>query len=130
MPRHVVRSVADALNEVGRAVRGSRILLLGLAYKKNVDDDRESPTYAIWEMLAAAGAEVSYNDPFVPTVRAGRTHGAFAGSKSVRITDEFDAIVVCTDHDAYASQDFTDYRATMIDTRNVITKRPLRYHKA
>jgi UDP-N-acetyl-D-glucosamine dehydrogenase len=130
MPRHVITRVAEALNELGKPVRGSRILLLGLAYKKNVDDDRESPTYAIWEMLAAAGGVVSYNDPYVPVVRPGRTHGAFAGIPSVPISDDFDAIVVCTDHDPYRIHDFTDYEAAVIDTRNAIARRPNHYHKA
>lgn len=130
MPRHVVARVAEALNELGKPIRGSRILLLGLAYKKNVDDDRESPTYAIWEMLAEAGGVVSYNDPYVPVVRPGRTHGAFAGIASVPVSDEFDAIVVCTDHDPYRTHDFASYRAALIDTRNVVAKRPSRYHKA
>jgi UDP-N-acetyl-D-glucosamine dehydrogenase len=130
MPRHVVTRVAEALNELGKPVRGSRILLLGLAYKKNVDDDRESPTYAIWEMLAAAGGVVSYNDPYVPVVRPGRTHGAFAGIPSVPVSDDFDAIVVCTDHDPYRTHDFAGYNAALIDTRNAVAKRPSRYHKA
>ena len=130
MPRRVVARVAEALNELGKPVRGSRILLLGLAYKKNVDDDRESPTYAIWEMLAAAGGVVSYNDPYVPVVRPGRTHGAFAGIPSVPVSDEFDAIVICTDHDPYRTHDFTGYRAALIDTRNAVTKQPSHYHKA
>jgi UDP-N-acetyl-D-glucosamine dehydrogenase len=130
MPRHVVSRVAEALNEVGKPVRGSRILLLGLAYKKNVDDDRESPTYAIWRMLAEAGAVVSYNDPYVPVVRAGRTHGAFAGIASVPISDDFDAIVLCTDHDSYRTHDFTPYEAVVIDSRNAVARHPKRYHRA
>lgn len=130
MPRHVVTRVAEALNDRGKAVRGARILLLGLAYKKNVDDDRESPTYAIWELLASAGAAISYNDPFVPVVRPGRTHGAFAGTPSTPISDAFDAIVICTDHDAYREHDFSGFDATVIDTRNTIRRRPKHYHRA
>jgi UDP-N-acetyl-D-glucosamine dehydrogenase len=130
MPRHVVNRVAGALNERGKAVRGSRILLLGLAYKRNVDDDRESPTYAIWAMLAEAGADVCYNDPFVPVVQPGRTHGCFAGTVSTPITDSFDAIVVCTDHDAYRSFDFSGYAAVVIDTRNAVRSRPAGYYRA
>jgi UDP-N-acetyl-D-glucosamine dehydrogenase len=130
MPRYVIGQVSKALNDRGKSVRGATILLLGLAYKKNVDDDRESPAYAIWEMLRDAGASVSYNDPFVPTVRAGRTHGAFAGTASVPVSDTFDAIVVCTDHDDYRSHDFSGYRAAVIDTRNAIRKRPVHYYSA
>lgn len=130
MPRHVVTRVAQALNDNGKAVRGSKILLLGLAYKKNVDDDRESPTYAIWEMLEKAGAEISYNDPFVPEVRPGRTHGEFAGTRSVPVSDTFDAILLCTDHDAYREHDFSGYEAAVIDTRNAIRMRPATYYRA
>jgi UDP-N-acetyl-D-glucosamine dehydrogenase len=130
MPRHVVARVAEALNEIGKPVRGSRILLLGLAYKKNVDDDRESPTYAIWELLGKAGAQIAYNDPFIPEVRPGRTHGAFAGVKSVPVSDVFDAIVLCTDHDEYRYQDFTLFKAVVVDTRHAITQRPQLYYKA
>jgi UDP-N-acetyl-D-glucosamine dehydrogenase len=130
MPQHVVNRVAQALNDQGKAIRGSRILLLGLAYKKNVDDDRESPTYAIWELLAKAGAAIAYHDPFVPVVRPGRTHGAFAGTKSTPISDDFDALVLCTDHDAYRDYDFSGHAAAVIDTRNAIRRRPAHYYRA
>jgi UDP-N-acetyl-D-glucosamine dehydrogenase len=130
MPQYVVNRVAQALNDQGKAIRGSRILLLGLAYKKNVDDDRESPTYAIWELLAKAGATIAYHDPFVPVVRPGRTHGAFAGTKSTPISDDFDALVLCTDHDAYREYDFTGHSTAVIDTRNAIHRRPTHYYRA
>ncbi len=130
MPRHVVSRIAAALNDRGRPLRGSEILLLGLAYKKNVDDDRESPTYAIWDLLNASGAIVSYHDPHVPEVRPGRTHARFAGTRSVPVEDRFDAIVVCTDHDEYREQDFSSFRAAVIDTRNAISRRPSGYYRA
>jgi UDP-N-acetyl-D-glucosamine dehydrogenase len=130
MPRHVVSRIAAALNDRGRPLRGSEILLLGLAYKKNVDDDRESPTYAIWDLLNASGAVVSYNDPHVPEVRPGRTHARFAGVRSVPVEDRFDAIVVCTDHDEYREQDLSSFRAAVIDTRNAISRRPSGYYRA
>jgi len=130
MPAYVVSRIAAALNERGRSVRGARILLLGIAYKKNVDDDRESPTYAIWELLASAGAEIAYHDPFVPVVRPGRTHGAFAGVASTPISDDFDAIVLCTDHDAYRDHDFSGYRCAVVDTRNAVARRPAAYYQA
>lgn len=130
MPRHVVARVAEALNDRCKPLRDSRVLLLGLAYKKNVDDDRESPTYAIWDMLKEAGAEVSYNDPHVAEVRAGRTHARYSGIRSVKLSDDFDAIVLCTDHDEYQTHDFTAYRAAIIDTRNAIARRPAAYYRA
>lgn len=130
MPRHVVTRIAEALNDRGKPVRGSRILLLGLAYKKNVDDDRESPTYAIWDLLNASGAVVSYNDPHVPEVRPGRTHARYAGIRSVPVADEFDALVVCTDHDEYRARDFSGFQAVVVDTRNAISRRPAGYYRA
>jgi UDP-N-acetyl-D-glucosamine dehydrogenase len=130
MPQRVVKHISEALNDLRKPLRSSRILLLGLAYKKNVDDDRESPTYAIWRMLLEAGADVSYNDPYVPMVRPGRTHGGFAGIASTPISDDFDAIVVCTDHDIYRVHDFTSYRGVVIDTRNAVAQRPQHYRKA
>ncbi len=74
MPYHVVRSLSSALNDRGKPVKGSKVLVLGLAYKKDVDDLRESPSLAIIEMLQREGAEVSYNDPFFPTVGQGRKY--------------------------------------------------------
>lgn len=130
MPRYVVSRVCDALNDRSKALRGARVLLLGLAYKKNVDDDRESPTYAIWDLLNAAGAVVSYNDPHVPEVRPGRTHARFAGIRSVPVEDRFEAIVVCTDHDEYRNQDLSRFQAAVVDTRNAITQRPAGYYRA
>ena len=130
MPRHVFTRIAKALNDQGKAVQGAKILLLGLAYKKNVDDDRESPTYAIWELLENAGAKISYHDPYIPLVRPGRTHGAFAGTKAVAISDDFDAIVLCTDHDAYRNHCFREYSTVVIDTRNAIHERPAKYYQA
>jgi UDP-N-acetyl-D-glucosamine dehydrogenase len=130
MPRYVVSRICDALNDRSKSLRGARVLLLGLAYKKNVDDDRESPTYAIWDLLNAAGAVVSYNDPHVSEVRPGRTHVRFAGIRSVPVEDRFDAIVVCTDHDEYRYQDLSGFSAAVIDTRNAITLRPAGYYRA
>jgi UDP-N-acetyl-D-glucosamine dehydrogenase len=70
--------LADALNDSGKPLRGSKILLLGLAYKANVDDDRESPSYVLMEKLAAKGAKLAYYDPFIPGIRPSREHGHWA----------------------------------------------------
>ncbi len=83
MPDYVVGKVMLALNDAGKAVRGSRILLLGLAYKANVDDDRESPSYRLMEKLEEMGAEVSYNDPYIPVIRPSREYARYAGRRSV-----------------------------------------------
>jgi UDP-N-acetyl-D-glucosamine dehydrogenase len=81
MPAYVVHRVADALNERQKPVKGSSILVLGLAYKPNVDDERESPSYFLMEMLSQRGAKVSYHDPYVPMIRPTREHPHWAGTK-------------------------------------------------
>ena len=87
MPDYVISKVADALNEEGKAIKGSKILVLGLAYKANVDDCRESPSFVLMEKLEAKGATVEYNDSFVPVVPPTREHSHFTGKKSVEIED-------------------------------------------
>src|SRR5215813_11696644 len=84
MPEHVVHRVSDALNACSKAVRGSRILILGIAYKPNVDDERESPSYLLMSLLADRGAEVEYYDPYVPVIKPTREHSRWAGKKSIR----------------------------------------------
>ena len=83
MPVYVVHRVAEALNDRSKAIKGSRVLILGLAYKPNVDDDRESPSYVLMEMLKERGADVSYYDPFVPVVKLTREHPQWAGTRSI-----------------------------------------------
>ena len=83
MPQHVIRRVSDALNGQSKSVKGSRILVLGLAYKPNVDDERESPSYVLMNLLSERGAEVEYHDPYVPVIKATREHSQFAAKKSV-----------------------------------------------
>ena len=84
MPDYVVHRVADALNSQRKAIRGSRILIVGLAYKPNVDDERESPSYVLMDLLHKRGAKVAYYDPYVPVIRPTREHPHWAGTKSVR----------------------------------------------
>jgi UDP-N-acetyl-D-glucosamine dehydrogenase len=130
MPHYVVERIGDALNDSGLAINGARILLLGLAYKPNVDDDRESPTYEILRLLEHKKASVFYNDPHVPVIRAGRTHHAVAGRESVPITADYDVLVVCTHHREYENFDFAGLGVPVVDCRNVVQKRPARYYQA
>ena len=122
MPDYVVMKVMKALNDQGKQVRGSKILLLGLAYKANVDDDRESPSYRLLEKLEELGAIVSYNDPFVPEIKYTREFSHFAGRKSVKITKGYDLFLVATAHDAYKTIDLTSFKIPIVDTRNLIAK--------
>jgi UDP-N-acetyl-D-glucosamine dehydrogenase len=122
MPRWVVQRVAEALNDDAKALRGSRVLVLGLAYKANIDDDRESPSYEIIELLREAGAEVDYCDPFFPTSRKGRKHDL--GLASVPCTPEtfarYDAVVVSTAHDVFKDRELYRGVGLVVDTRNVV----------
>lgn len=120
MPEFVVSRIADALNESSKCLRGSRILILGLAYKGNVDDDRESPSYTLLDLLAGKGAQVDYHDPFVPEIRPTRSHPHLAGKKSVPISQNYDAWVIATPHDAFRTLDYNAYTGTIIDTRNIV----------
>lgn len=105
MPRWVVERLAEAIDRrFGKGLSASRILLLGVAYKKNVDDVRESPAFTIWELLEARGAEVAFHDPHVAEIPPTREHGALTGRRSLPLAgptlEAFDAVLVVTDHDA------------------------------
>ena len=121
MPEWVVQKVADALNEVRKAVRGSRILVLGVAYKRDIDDVRESPALDVIRLLEQRGAQVEYYDPFIPQFRDdGHTR------TSVPLSDETlawaDAVVIITDHKNVDYQQVLDRASLVIDTRNVTAK--------
>jgi UDP-N-acetyl-D-glucosamine dehydrogenase len=124
MPTHVVERVGEALNSVRKPLKGSRILVLGLAYKPNVDDERESPSYRIMELLSQRGAEVAYYDPHVPVIRLTREHPRWAGTKSISWDREtiqgFDAIVIATAHPSVNYQELADWAQCIVDTRNAM----------
>jgi UDP-N-acetyl-D-glucosamine dehydrogenase len=130
MPDYVVSRVAEALNEDAKSIKGSKILLLGMAYKPNVDDDRESPSYVLTKKLEARGAQVSYNDPYVPEIRPTREHPELAGRKSVEITDAYDCILLATHHNEYKAFDFSTFECPVVDTRNCVSARPGKYFQA
>ncbi len=130
MPDYVVARVGEALNAERKSVNGSRILLLGLAYKPNVDDDRESPSYVLIEKLEALGAKVDYHDPFVPVIRPTREHAPLAGRQSVPLSDNFDCLLLATHHDAFKTHDFSTYQAPLVDTRKCLQSPPKKYYLA
>jgi len=131
MPDHVVRVVFDALNAERKAVNGSRILLLGLAYKPNVDDARESPGYKLITKLEAHGATVDYNDPYIPEIPMTREHPEYAGRRSVPVSEDFDLILLATAHREYRDIDFSRFTIPVVDTRNCLDdRRPRKYFKA
>jgi len=130
MPDFVVNRVMEALNDAGKPLKGSKILMLGLAYKANVDDDRESPSYHLIEKLEERGASVSYNDPYIPTIRPTREFPKFAGRKSVEISNAFDLILIATAHDEYKKINFEQFTVPVVDTRNIVVRKSGRVYKA
>ena len=125
MPEYVVHRVADALNTRNKAVKGSRVLILGLAYKPNVDDERESPSYVLMDLLSQRGAELEYYDPYVPMIKPTREHSHWAGKKSIewgRATIEsFDLVLIATNHSCVDYQDLADWARCIVDTRNAMS---------
>jgi UDP-N-acetyl-D-glucosamine dehydrogenase len=124
MPRYVANRVTEALNADRKAVNGSRILVLGLAYKPDVDDDRESPAYVLMDLLKERGASVEYHDPHVPVIRPTREHSHWAGVPSCPWTKQtissFDATVICTAHRAVNYRELAEWSGCVIDSRNAM----------
>jgi UDP-N-acetyl-D-glucosamine dehydrogenase len=126
MPRYVVDRTVLALNAAGKSVRDAKIVVMGLSYKANIDDDRETPSFEIIELLEALGARVSYCDPFVPKSHAGRKHAIVM--ESVPATAEelgkYDAVLLSTAHDQFSDQTLYANAKIVIDTRNVVKSVP------
>src|SRR5438094_2753945 len=118
MPYHVVQAVSGALNQHKKAMNGSRILMLGVAYKKDVDDLRESPALTIIELLRQQGAEVSYNDPYFPFVGRGRRYDLQMHSTPLEKIPEFDCVLIVTDHSDYDYPAIVRQAKLVVDSRN------------
>jgi len=118
MPYHVVTSVVAALNQQKKALNGARVLVLGVAYKRDIDDLRESPALTIIELLQEKGAQVSYNDPYIPFVGKGRKYNLQMKSTQMENLGEYDCILVVTDHSAYDYTKIVDQAQLVVDTRN------------
>ena len=126
MPEKVIARLAQALASRKKKLRGARVLVLGLAYKANVADERESPSYRLLDLLAARGAQTAYHDPHVPVIKPTREHPHWAGTKSVtwrrKIISGFDAVLIATAHDAVDYRQLADWSPLIVDTRNVMAK--------
>ena len=126
MPRYVISRVAEAINQDGRSIVGAKVLVLGLSYKADIDDDRESPSFELIELLEERGALVSYCDPFVPVARKGRKHDV--GLSSVPCTAEefgkYDAVLVSTAHSAFRDPALYKSAKLVVDTRNIVQSEP------
>ncbi|MGD1089315.1 MAG: nucleotide sugar dehydrogenase [Verrucomicrobiota bacterium] len=124
MPAHVINRTAEALNAMKKPMNGSHVLILGLAYKPNVDDDRESPSYVLLDLLKARGAQVAYHDPYVPMIHVTREHPHWVGTRSVGWNREtlqsFDVVIIATNHQAVNYQELADWGLCIVDTRNAM----------
>ena len=125
MPQYVVSQTAKFLNEVEKPIRGSKICLLGVAYKKDVDDPRESPSFELMELLLALGADLTYSDPHVPSLPSMRHHDLPA-MESQELTPEFlqsrDAVLIATDHTAFDYETIVKHAPLIVDTRNATSE--------
>jgi UDP-N-acetyl-D-glucosamine dehydrogenase len=127
MPKHVVAAVADALNDqTGKGLKGARVLVLGAAYKKNVDDTRESPSLVLMELLEERGASCDFHDPFIATLPMTREHPRLANRRSQPLTTEqvaaYDVVLIATDHDHVDYALVAEAGRLIIDTRNVMAR--------
>lgn len=124
MPSYVVQKVGLALNSKAKPIKGSRILLMGLAYKENVDDMRESPTFHLMDGLRELGAEVDFYDPHIPVIPPSREHSAWTGCKSVEwnaeVVASYDCVVIATNHRRFNLQELVEFSDLIVDTRNAL----------
>ncbi|MDA1016899.1 MAG: nucleotide sugar dehydrogenase [Planctomycetota bacterium] len=121
MPEYVITRLGEFLNDIGKPIRGSKVCLLGMAYKKDVDDPRESPSFELMELLLARGADLTYNDPHIPSLPKMRHHNVPEMS-SQELTVEFlqaqDCVLIATDHTAYDCDFIVEHSSLIVDTRN------------
>ena len=122
MPYFVVENVMEALSQLGKPMKGARILVLGMAYKRDIDDLRESPSLTIIELLQKRGAQVSYNDPFFPSVGQGRKYALNMTSTPLDKVSDFDCVVIVTDHSQYDYPAIVAKAKLVVDTRNATRK--------
>ena len=124
MPRYVIDRTTEAINKIGRSIVGAKVLVLGLSYKAGIDDDRESPSFELIELLQERGAVVSYCDPYVPVARRGRKHDI--NLSSVPCTPEelakYDAVLISTAHSQFADPKLYASAKLVIDTRNIVPR--------
>jgi UDP-N-acetyl-D-glucosamine dehydrogenase len=126
MPEHVIERVAAALNDVGKPLKGSRVLVLGLSYKPNISDDRESPSYRLMDLLDERGAEVAFHDPHVPVIQPSREHAHWAGLESTPwdkgTIESHDVVIISTDHAAVDYVRLAEWARLIVDTRNTMAR--------
>ncbi len=126
MPYYVLRRALEIMNDHGKALKGSKVLVIGLAYKKNVDDIRESPSFLLWKLFEEKGAIVSYHDPYCEEVHMNREYPQYSGVRSVDLDNlqEYDLVLVSTAHDCIDFNKVKDESKLVIDTRNTVPAAP------
>jgi UDP-N-acetyl-D-glucosamine dehydrogenase len=118
MPYHVLASVAGALNRHKKAINGAKVLVLGVAYKKDIDDLRESPALTIIELLQKDGAVVSYHDPYFPFIGKGRKYDLQMKRAELKDLGQYDCVLIVTDHSDYDYKQIVQQAQLVVDTRN------------
>jgi UDP-N-acetyl-D-glucosamine dehydrogenase len=129
MPYWVVRKVMDALNQKGKSLKGSKVLILGAAYKKDIDDPRESPFFKLSEILMEKGAQIDYNDPYIPELPSMRMYDVHGKSidLSADTISKYDCVLISTDHSEYNWDFIVDHAQLVVDTRNATAG--VQYHR-
>lgn len=126
MPEYVIKKLTEALNEQRKPLKGSKVLLVGLAYKANVDDERESPGFVLMDLMKKSGAEVSYYDPYIPVIKPTREHAHWAGVTSVAWDEatirSYDAVLVATAHANVDYAQLAAWGSLIVDTRNAMNQ--------
>ena len=125
MPSYVVQKIGVALNSVAKPINGSKLLLMGLAYKEDVDDMRESPTFHLMDGLRELGAEVDFYDPHIPVIQSTREHPEWTGCKSVEwnaeVVSSYDCVVIVTNHSRFNLKELVEFADLIVDTRNALS---------
>lgn len=117
MPKYVINKVQDCLNEFGKAIKGARVLILGMAYKSDVDDMRESPSLELMKLLEEKGASVDYHDPYIPEIGNNREYRNFIGRKSQELSGDYDCFVIATKHSCFFPEKILSFGVPVVDKR-------------
>lgn len=119
MPDYVISRCEELLKQHDKTIEGSRVLIFGLAYKPNVDDDRESPSYVLMDKLESLGAEVDYHDPHIPVIQPNREYKRFAGRESIAPNSSYDLFLLVTDHKEFTAEQMKSFGVPVVDSRHL-----------
>ncbi|MBX7066603.1 MAG: nucleotide sugar dehydrogenase [Parachlamydiales bacterium] len=122
MPKYVIDKVQDCLNTNGKPLKGSKVLILGLSYKSDIDDMRESPSLKLIELLESKGAIADYYDPYIPVIPPTREHAPLTGRKSEALSNKYDCFILATKHSCFSKEEILSHGVPVVDTRNFLPK--------